>query len=245
MSIYSSIVPIKIECGCGQRYAFDVENSIERMPSTICCPICGTDGTAAANAILAQRFQSPPPALSAIRFSASPAGASDENASGTVPTVQRVSVASIARVAHFASPESAASEGDAVPVRSRLPGQLDPEQARLESRAKIMWGDDPTEVSKFLRMHGFTSEEAQSTLAPLLLERKDSVRKAGINKVMLGTGMMCLPVIAWFFFKAAGYLPLKIFSFIVAVGVWGVVRTLNGAIMYLTPKGERGDVANM
>ncbi|MDB6024714.1 MAG: Pyrrolo-quinoline quinone [Verrucomicrobiales bacterium] len=43
------MVPVKIECGCGQRYAFDVEPVNGRMPSSITCPSCGADGTAAAN----------------------------------------------------------------------------------------------------------------------------------------------------------------------------------------------------
>src|SRR5438067_2388384 len=45
---------IKIECRCGQRYAFDVEPVYGRMPYPIACPICGADGTPAANEMLAQ-----------------------------------------------------------------------------------------------------------------------------------------------------------------------------------------------
>ena len=40
---------IKIECGCGQRYAFDVEPHDGRMPHTVACPVCGADGTGVAN----------------------------------------------------------------------------------------------------------------------------------------------------------------------------------------------------
>jgi len=48
------MIPIKIECQCGQRFAFDVEPIHGRMPAPVACPECGADGTAAANAILAQ-----------------------------------------------------------------------------------------------------------------------------------------------------------------------------------------------
>jgi hypothetical protein len=59
------IVPVKIRCGCGQKYAFDVYPLNGRMPSPIRCPVCGADGTAAANEViaLALRAQSPPLAL--------------------------------------------------------------------------------------------------------------------------------------------------------------------------------------
>jgi hypothetical protein len=43
------MVPIKIECGCGQHYAFDVDPVDGRMPVTVNCPACGMDGTDAAN----------------------------------------------------------------------------------------------------------------------------------------------------------------------------------------------------
>lgn len=59
------IVPVKIRCGCGQKYAFDVYPLNGRMPSPIRCPVCGADGTAAANEViaLALKAQSPPLAL--------------------------------------------------------------------------------------------------------------------------------------------------------------------------------------
>lgn len=46
------IIPIKIICGCGQKYAFDVSPVDGRMPGPVQCPRCGTDGTAVANAII-------------------------------------------------------------------------------------------------------------------------------------------------------------------------------------------------
>jgi len=48
------MIPVKVQCGCGQRYAFDVEPVGGRMPAEVACPICGADGTAAANEIIAR-----------------------------------------------------------------------------------------------------------------------------------------------------------------------------------------------
>jgi hypothetical protein len=48
------MVNIKIICGCGQKYAFDVHPLNGRMPASVQCPVCGMDGTAAANEIMAR-----------------------------------------------------------------------------------------------------------------------------------------------------------------------------------------------
>jgi len=57
---------VKIECDCGQRYAFDVLPVDGRMPSSVACPSCGVDGTALANESLA--------ATLALQTPAQPAG---------------------------------------------------------------------------------------------------------------------------------------------------------------------------
>jgi hypothetical protein len=54
---------IKIECGCGTRYSFEVEPRDDRMPFPVQCPACHADGTAAANQIIAEMS---PPAPSAF-----------------------------------------------------------------------------------------------------------------------------------------------------------------------------------
>ena len=45
----SGMIPIKIICHCGQKYAFDVQPVEGRMPVPVNCPACGRDGTIAAN----------------------------------------------------------------------------------------------------------------------------------------------------------------------------------------------------
>jgi hypothetical protein len=69
------MISIKIQCGCGQRYAFDVEPVNGLMPHAVACPVCGADGTAAANAFMAQSLPPQPvaaPAPTAPRRSATP-----------------------------------------------------------------------------------------------------------------------------------------------------------------------------
>ena len=50
------MISVKVQCGCGQKYVFDVEPIKGRMPQTVNCPVCRADGTAAANEIVARQL---------------------------------------------------------------------------------------------------------------------------------------------------------------------------------------------
>jgi hypothetical protein len=56
---------LKVVCDCGQKYKFDVEPVGGRMPYAVSCPACNTDGTAAANALLATQLPAAPTAIPA------------------------------------------------------------------------------------------------------------------------------------------------------------------------------------
>ena len=65
---------LKVLCGCGQKFKFDVEPVNGRMSFTVNCPVCGIDGTPAANAMLAQQLPAqpmppPPPAATRMQIS--------------------------------------------------------------------------------------------------------------------------------------------------------------------------------
>ena len=53
------MIPIKIQCGCGQKYAFEVEPANRGMSCTVHCPACGADGTPAANLAISRHFTAP------------------------------------------------------------------------------------------------------------------------------------------------------------------------------------------
>lgn len=52
---------LKVVCQCGQKFKFDVEPVNGRMPFTVNCPVCGVDGTPAANQLLAEKYRFVPP----------------------------------------------------------------------------------------------------------------------------------------------------------------------------------------
>src|SRR6266545_8071134 len=137
------MIPIKIQCGCGQRYAFDVEPVGGRMPAAVACPVCGVDGTAAANAVIAQSMPATPTVALA------PVG------SARLRTV--AAAASVHPVTSGPPARTAAPRG-AVPRAA----QMDRSQVEHEARAKISWGDAPEEVAKYLMMQGLSRKEASS-----------------------------------------------------------------------------------
>ena len=57
------IVPVKIRCGCGQKYSFDVYPLNGRMPAAVKCPVCGADGTAVADEVIALALKAQSPTL--------------------------------------------------------------------------------------------------------------------------------------------------------------------------------------
>lgn len=242
------LVPVKIECGCGQKYAFDAEPINGQLSTTVGCPACGTDGTAAANQVIARALQTQAAAPvvrvaapAAIRV-AVPTNAAHSAAGPTAPalTAPRISVAAYSAPAAVAI---AAAPAESAPA-PRLPGQMDRDRVEAEARAKIMWGDEKLEVFKFLRTQGVPAEEANQLIEELLIERAEVVRQNGQRHTFQGAFMICVPIIAFFAFKKAGFFPLKIFGATVAVGCWGAWKVIKGVIMILSPKSEGGDVAD-
>ena len=64
-------VPVKIVCHCGQKYAFEVQPVNGRMPVAVSCPVCGRDGTIAANESIRKMLHGktqplPPPSVTAV-----------------------------------------------------------------------------------------------------------------------------------------------------------------------------------
>jgi hypothetical protein len=211
------VIPIKIQCGCGQRYAFDVEAAGDLMPDTVACPVCGADGTAAANAAIAQSMLAQP------TVAATPVGG---------PRIR------------VAIPPSSVPPAAGLRRAAPRAGQIDPTQAQHEAKAKIFWGDPPEAVIRFLLMQGFSHEEASDLVREMFRERAATVRANGIRKILTGIGLMAVPIVALIIFHSIGVIPLKLFAVTIMVGLWGLWMLVSGIIMFLAPKSEQGDLAD-
>jgi hypothetical protein len=224
------MIPIKIQCACGQRYAFEVEAVGGRMPSAVACPACGADGTAAANAAIAQSLAAQPP------IAARPVGILLNAPTSTLSAFP----------AAAASPVPTAAPPPIAAPRRPMPaaGQVDRTRAENEARAKISWGDPPEDVIKFLMMQGFGYEEASILVRALVRERASTIRRNGIGKILIGCVLVPVPIVAFSVFIRMGYIPLTPAALTVMAGLYGAWMLLKGSFMVLAPKSEPGDVAD-
>jgi hypothetical protein len=127
------MITVKILCVCGQKYAFDVEPYNGRMPSSVQCPICKADGTAAANEILARTLP-PPPIAAAVAQPAAPI-----QYMAPPPTAGSLRIASGAQAAHAEAPATAAP----APPRAATPGGMSTAQRqKLQAELKKGAGGD-------------------------------------------------------------------------------------------------------
>jgi hypothetical protein len=212
------MIPIKIQCVCGQRYAFDVEPVNGRMASPVACPVCGADGTIAANAIIAQNAE-PQPAVA------------------PEPIVRL----------HVATPASTIQPALSAPAPRRgapLAGHIDPAKAEAEARSKIFWGDPPKDVVQFLMMHGFSHEDATVSVRVMFQERATALQGIGVRKIVTGVALMAVPVVVILMFAHFHVVIITLLSLAIAVGFWGAWTFLRGSMMVLVPKFETGDVSD-
>ncbi len=213
------MITIKIQCGCGQRYAFDVEPVNGRMVSSVACPSCGADGTSAANAIIAQTLP-PEPAIA-------PEPPVRLHVAVPATPVQPASLAAAARRAALAG------------------GQTDPAKIESEARAKIFWGDSPEDTVKFLMMNGSRHEDAVVLVRAMFQERSAALQRIGIRKIGAGISLMAVPVVVLLIFAHFHVIILSVFSLTVMVGLWGAWKFFKGSLLVLFPKAETGDVADL
>jgi len=65
------MIPVKVICACGQKYAFDVQPANGHMPVPVFCPSCGRDGTVEADQSIARILKGktqplPPPSVNTL-----------------------------------------------------------------------------------------------------------------------------------------------------------------------------------
>lgn len=218
------MVPVKIECECGQNYAFDVEPVNGRMPSAVSCPSCGADGTAAANDYLCGSATGQ---LGQVAMAASqPAPAA------TAPAPVRLGIAR-----PQAQPGAATAAG---PLALDDAGR---DKLVQDARTKMMIGGDSTEqVTAFLKVKGFDPDEAMEIARGFYQERAAIVRGNGVKKIIVGLLLVAVPFVLYFIFAVRGRFPIRIMIWAYGVGIFGAYWFVSGIIMILAPKSEKGAV---
>jgi len=137
-----------------------------------------------------------------------------------------------------------ASAPAAHPVPPRHSFQADRPEAETQAKLKIGWGDPPEEVIKYLRMQGFSIQEAADFVNALVRERVRAVRGIGVRKILTGFGLICLAGAGVLGLIRIGYVQFTLLGLAVMVAVYGAWLCLKGTFMILAPKSEPGDLAD-
>ena len=123
------------------------------------------------------------------------------------------------------------------------------ERAEVEARAKIMWGDPPEEVGKYLVSLCYSEPQAAEVVQGLIKERLAAVRANGVKQMVKGGGLICA--------SGAGFLALAlvehfyhvrirslwVIGSVIGIGVVGCWYFFDGSIKLISPQLQRGDVA--
>lgn len=125
------MIPIKILCPCGAKYAFEAEPVDGQLPAPVACPKCGADGTSAANESIRLQLAG-----------AGPSAAAPEPAVPSLvpkpPSGVRLRVAG----AHAAAPEPAAeAPAETVRVEPVVSEDLRPAAARKKKKRELAYGE--------------------------------------------------------------------------------------------------------
>ena len=99
---------------------------------------------------------------------------------------------------------------------------------------------------KYLMMQGISATEATEIADELFSERAATIRGGGVKKIVMGIGMILLPIVTWIFFVAVIHLIfIKIWAITLMVGLYGMYCLIKGVIMFFSPGSEPGDVSEM
>jgi hypothetical protein len=128
-----------------------------------------------------------------------------------------------------------------------MPAQPDRNQVIQEARAKIIWGDEPETVVRYLQINGLGYDEAWDHVDAMLRERAASIRGCGIRKLLAGIPLLLVPAVAILIIPRVGIMSLTLLTILgvaVTIGLWGAWKCFKGISMLLFPNSEAGDIAD-
>lgn len=113
--------------------------------------------------------------------------------------------------------------------------EADLQRIENEARAKMTWGESPENVLTFLYMQGLDGPVALEMMENLKQERAASVRGQGIKRIVVGSLMVACPIVTLVVCMIIGYIPIKLVSLTVLLGLWGVWKIIGGCINIFAP----------
>lgn len=117
----------------------------------------------------------------------------------------------------------------------------------IEARAKLIWGDRPSDVRQWLSTRGVTDEQIEVIVRHAMCERARTIRGMGLKDVLIGLPLslggtfLC---VAAFKHNHADRVGRGMGAVFVAVG-YGFFRTLRGAERLIAGARMEGSIPEM
>lgn len=122
---------------------------------------------------------------------------------------------------------------------------LSSENALVEARAKIIWGEPYEEAVALLTENGFGSEQAKEHVAVFLRERAFDIRRQGIKDIVKGTGLLVVGIIPILWMLGIGYIMFKLFGILLIPVAYGTWTFITGVERILLGSKAEGSIANL
>src|SRR5215467_2336762 len=117
------------------------------------------------------------------------------------------------------------------------------EQLQSEARAKIFWGESKENVTTYLQSQGLRDEEIRPLLESILEERAASVRSSARKNILLGIGLILVPIITYVVLLQSPIFPIKVFAATVLVGLIGGWKLVQGILHLSNPNLQKSDLS--
>jgi len=117
------------------------------------------------------------------------------------------------------------------------------EQLQSEARAKIFWGESKENVTAYLQSQGLRDEEIRPLMESILQERASSVKSTARKNILLGIGLILVPIITYFVLLQSPVFPVKLFAVTVLVGLIGGWKLVQGIIHLSNPDLQKSDLS--
>ena len=117
------------------------------------------------------------------------------------------------------------------------------EQLQSEARAKIFWGESKENVAAYLQSQGLRDEEIRPLMDSILEERAASVRSSARKNILLGIGLILVPIITYVVLLQSPIFPIKVFAATVLVGLIGGWKLVQGILHLSNPNLQKSDLS--
>ena len=112
-----------------------------------------------------------------------------------------------------------------------------------DARSKIIWGEAPEDVKRYLREQGNIGDaQVEGLVKSFISERNAHARAEAIKKTVIGSLLISIPVLYLLVsYFIIGIIFTKIVALTCVPGIYGLIKLSDGLILILKPSSKIED----